>query len=137
MQTRSKVLIAAALAATLGAAGLADSANADSTNGWRAGNMTGRCGTMGRRDGNRRQGMGHMRQRVRNFADRYDTNKDGKVTQAEIDANNAEWFKKYDTNGDGKLSIDEYQNLWLAMQHRTMVRAFQKLDVDGTGAITL
>ena len=141
MQIRSKALIAASIAATLGIAGLAASANADGNSnwrGWRMGNMMGvRDHMMGRCGNDRRQGMGHMRQGVRNFADRYDTNKDGKITQAEIDASRAEWFKKYDANNDGKLSIDEYQNLWLAERRRTMVRAFQKLDIDGTGAITL
>ena len=142
MKTRSKTLIVAALAATFGVAGLAASANADSTNNWRGwhmGNMMGMHGPMmmGRCGNDRHYGMRHMRDRVRNFADRYDANKDGKITQAEIDANRAEWFKKYDTNGDGKLSIDEFQNLWLAAKHRTMVREFQKFDIDGTGAITL
>ena len=141
MKTRSKVLIATALAATIGAAGLAASANADGNNNWRGwqwGHMMGmRDHMMGRCGNDRRVGMRHMRDRIRNFADRYDANKDGKITQAEIDANRAEWFKKYDTNNDGKLSIDEYQNLWLAERHRQMVRSFQKLDIDGTGAITL
>ncbi len=141
MQNRSKVLIAAAVAVTLGAAGLAATANADSTSNWRGwhmGNMMGMRGDMmGRCRGDRDHGMRNMRDRIRNFADRYDTAKDGKITQAEIDANRAEWFKKYDTNNDGKLSIDEYQNLWLAEHHREMVRAFQHMDIDGTGAITL
>ncbi len=142
MKTRSKVLIAAALAATIGAAGVAATANADGNSnwrGWRMGDIMGmhRQMMMGRCGGDRHHDMRGMRDRIRNFADRYDTNKDGKITQAEIDANRADWFKKYDTNNDGKLSIDEYQNLWLAEHHRQMVRSFQRLDVDGTGAITL
>jgi Ca2+-binding EF-hand superfamily protein len=154
MKTRSKVLIAAAVAVTLGAAGLAGTAYADRNRNWQGmqggmmgmqgmqadmmGNMMGMHGNrMGRHEGYGRRGMMHMHERIRSFADRYDTDKDGKITQAEIDASRAELFKKNDTNGDGKLSLEEYQNLWLAEKHRKMVRSFQKLDVDGAGAITL
>ena len=160
MQTRTKVLIAAAVAATLATAGIAGAASADpygNMGGWRGHNMM-NCphGMMGQRGpgmmgwrgqemmGRRGPGMmgwgergrHHMAERVRAFADRYDTNGDGKITQDEINANRADMFKKYDTNNDGKLSIDEYQNLWLAVRHREMVRSFQRLDVEGAGAIT-
>ncbi len=165
MQTRTKVLIAAAVAATLATAGTASADPYGYMGGWR-GNAMMNCphgmmgqrgpGMMGQRGpgmmgmrgpgmmGQRGPGMmgwgergrHHMAKRVRAFADRYDTNGDGKITQAEIDTNRADMFKKYDTNNDGKLSIDEYQNLWLAVHHREMVRSFQHLDVEGAGAIT-
>jgi len=176
MQTRSKVLVSAAVAAALATAGFTASASADPYGywgswhnrgmmncphdmmgwrgpgmmGWRGPGMMGwrghemmeqrgpgmmgwRGGMMGWRGYGRHH---HMGERIRAFADRYDTNGDGKITQAEIDANRADWFKKYDTNNDGKLSLDEYQNLWLAAHHRQMVRSFQRLDVNGAGAIT-
>jgi Ca2+-binding EF-hand superfamily protein len=101
--------------------------------GWRGPNMMGwRGGMMGWHG----QGRHHMSERIQIFAERYDTNGDGKITQVEIDTNRADWFKKYDTNHDGKLSIEEYQALWLAAHHRQMVRSFQRLDVEGAGAIT-
>ena len=68
---------------------------------------------------------------------RYDANKDGKVTQEEIDTNRVARHGKYDANGDGKLSLEEFQGLWLEAYRRKMVREFQKFDVDGDAAVTL
>jgi Ca2+-binding EF-hand superfamily protein len=69
--------------------------------------------------------------------EKYDTNKDGKVTKEEIDTARADQLKKYDTNGDGVLSIEEYQVLWLDNMHEAMVRSFQRLDADGTATVTV
>jgi hypothetical protein len=71
------------------------------------------------------------------FMHRYDANKDGKVTQEEIDTNRVARHGKYDANGDGKLSLEEFQGLWLEAYRRKMVREFQKFDVDGDAAVTL
>ena len=77
-------------------------------------------------------GPGGMR-----LIDNFDTNKDGKVTQAEIDAARQAQLTKYDANGDGVLSLEEYQALWLDAMRPMMVRQFQANDTDGNGTITV
>jgi len=69
--------------------------------------------------------------------ERYDANKDGKITQDEIDTNRAEWLKEFDADKNGPLSLDEFQNLWLKARHEQMVREFQMFDRDGNGQVTL
>lgn len=67
----------------------------------------------------------------------FDTNKDGAVTQAEIDTMRADRLKQFDKNADGKLSLEEYQALWLDAYRTQMVRAFQGHDINGDAAVTL
>ena len=83
------------------------------------------------------RGHGDHGQMSRAFLRRYDANKDGEVTQEEIDANRVARHGKYDANGDGKLSLEEFQGLWLEAYRRQMVREFQQFDVDGDAAVTL
>lgn len=66
-----------------------------------------------------------------------DADKDGKLTQAEIDKARADRFAKFDANGDGKLSLDEFDNLLREVTRPMTVRAFQRLDPDGDAGITL
>lgn len=72
----------------------------------------------------------------RNLFTQIDTNKDGKVTQAEIDAYRAAQVAAADANKDGVLSIDEFQTAYDAFIRPQMVRAFQDFDADGDGKIT-
>ena len=67
----------------------------------------------------------------------FDTNKDGAVTQAEIDEMRTSRLKQFDKNNDGKLSLEEYQALWLDAYRTQMVRAFQGHDTDGDAAVTI
>lgn len=67
----------------------------------------------------------------------FDTNKDGAVTQDEINAARGANFAKFDANHDGKLSIEEYGALWLDAQRTVMVRQFQGHDADGDGLVTV
>jgi Ca2+-binding EF-hand superfamily protein len=69
--------------------------------------------------------------------EKFDTNKDGKITKAQIDAVLADQMKKYDTDGDGTLSLSEYQALFDDQMHEAMVRSFQALDREGAGKVTL
>lgn len=71
------------------------------------------------------------------FMERYDANKDGKVSQEEIDTNRTEWFAKFDVDKNGTLSLTEFEALWLEAHRREMVREFQKLDPDGNALVTL
>ncbi len=60
--------------------------------------------------------------------DRLDTNKDGVITQAEMEARRAERFAKIDANGDGMISAEEFSAR--AKAH------FTRADEDGNGEIT-
>ena len=68
--------------------------------------------------------------------DKFDTNKDGKISKAEIDAAQADQLKKYDKDGDGTLSLAEYQALFTDQAREPMVRSFQGFDRDGDGKVT-
>jgi hypothetical protein len=86
-------------------------------------------------DGDRfRQGRrgGDMMDRMRVF----DLDKDGAVTQAEVDRYRQDQIVKFDANKDGTLSLEEYQALWLDGMRERMVRAFQEHDRDGNGQVT-
>jgi hypothetical protein len=71
---------------------------------------------------------------------KYDTNKDGKLDDAEkaqlkadFQAKRAAFVAKFDTNRDGKLDDAEKT----AMRDARTTAAFQKLDANGDGAISL
>jgi len=83
-------------------------------------------------------GRGHDRGKYwQNMLERYDANKDGKVTQEEIDNNRQAWYAEFDIDKDGKLSIVEFEKLWLKARHRMMVREFQYFDTDGDANVTI
>jgi len=67
----------------------------------------------------------------------YDGNGDGALTQAELDAGREQRRAEFDANADGSLSLQEYEALWLAARRECMVDAFQALDADGDGVITV
>lgn len=73
--------------------------------------------------------------------DQIDTDKDGKLSRAELEAHRAAHFAEADTNKDGKLSVEE-----LTAMHakRAAERAgkgaakmLEHLDEDGDGALSL
>lgn len=66
----------------------------------------------------------------------FDADKDGAVTQAEIDAFRNDQIARFDADKDGQLSLDEYQALWLERMREHMVDAFQSHDADGDGEVT-
>lgn len=83
-------------------------------------------------------GRGHgMRHRARHMMERYDANKDGKLTQDEINSNREAWLKEFDVNNDGKLSLDEFKQLYLKARAERIVREFQQFDRDGDAGVTL
>ena len=71
------------------------------------------------------------------MSERYDANKDGKISQDEIDANRTSWLAEFDGDKSGTLALGEFQNLWLKARNQQMVREFQQFDRDGNGQITL
>ena len=71
------------------------------------------------------------------LAERYDTNKDGKISQDEIDANRANWLTEADGDKSGSLALTEFQGLWLKTHNQQIIRDFQRLDRDANGQITV
>lgn len=119
--------LAIALAGTVALPALADRGEG---HGWRHGEH-------GERHGSR--GGGHHRGMMRAaffFMDTFDTDKDGKVTQAEIDAVVTERFAKADANGDGGVTLEEFKPVFADTFAERRVRAFQRLDRDGDGRVT-
>ena len=59
---------------------------------------------------------------MKDMMERYDANKDGKISQAEIDQNRAQRLGEFDADKSAALSLEEFSQLWLKAQHRRMVR---------------
>ncbi len=57
-----------------------------------------------------------------------DTNKDGVISQAEVNQRQAERFAKMDADGDGTITLEEFSARSSEM--------FTKADTDGNGEIT-
>lgn len=126
MRKRTMLFLGAGAAALLTLGGLAGLAQAD----MEAGAGGGRC-AMGAGYG---RGHGVMGQQL---MERYDANKDGKVTQAEIDQNRQQWLTDADADKNGTLSLDEFRQLWTKSRNEMMVREFQFFDRDGNGQVTI
>ena len=123
MNRTTKIVIAASVAAVLASVGVVGAVKArDGHDGWRG-----------------QRGAGEMRGGMeRGFAmmEQYDANKDGGLTQAELDQARKDRLAKFDTTKDGKLSLKEFEALWADFTRQQMVRAFQRLDADGDAAVT-
>lgn len=85
-----------------------------------------------------RHGKHHRRggKRMKMMMERFDANKDGSLTQVEIDTARAELVSKFDTDSNGDLSLEEFKALWLDVHNHDAVRGFQRLDVDGDAVVT-
>jgi Ca2+-binding EF-hand superfamily protein len=129
MQRKTKFWLGGGAAVLLTLGGLATLANADMNGAMGIGHGMGMGHGMG-------HGMGRMAM-AQQLMERYDADKDGKVTQAEIDQNRTDWQKEFDADKNGTLSLEEFQNLWLKARHEDMVREFQFFDRDGNAQITL
>lgn len=79
---------------------------------------------------------GHGPMEFSQLAGRYDANKDGKISQEEIDTNRASWLAEFDGDKSGTLALAEFQNLWLKAHNQQVIRDFQRLDRDANGQIT-
>jgi Ca2+-binding EF-hand superfamily protein len=74
---------------------------------------------------------------IEQLAERYDANRDGAISQQEIDQNRTQWHGEFDGDKTGDLSIAEFERLWLKARRLEMVREFQRFDRDGDGKVTL
>lgn len=81
-------------------------------------------------------GAGHGGHRGEMLFRTFDTDKDGTVTAAEINAETERRMSGNDANGDGALSLEEFEGVWMEMLRNRMVDAFQRFDDDGDGVIT-
>ncbi len=68
--------------------------------------------------------------------ERYDANKDGVITQDEVNAVIVERFNNI-AGEDGVITLEDYRAAWRERSNGRMVRAFQRLDRDGAGAVTI
>lgn len=72
--------------------------------------------------------------------ERFDTNKDGKIDEAEFKAGRAETFKKFDTTGTGKVTLAQFQQGLEKMREERRQemakRRFDRMDADKDGTIT-
>ena len=123
MQKKTKMMLAAGTVGLLAVGGVAGLASADMGGHrmWVHG--------MGQGMGGGMMGMQMM--------ERYDANKDAKLSQQEIDQNRTSWHGEFDGDKNASLSIDEFQNLWLKARREQMVREFQEFDRDGNAQVTL
>lgn len=69
--------------------------------------------------------------------DLIDTDKDGKLSEAELVADRAARFAQADTNGDGKLTAEEMAALGANGHAKRAGKMISRLDTDGDGALTL
>jgi hypothetical protein len=138
MRARKHLIVGAlAVAAAAGLATVVAQAD-EARGGWHSrGMMGGMMGGMGPgMMGEGMMGPGMMGGGPMMLFEMFDTNKDGQITQEEINAVRDERFAKFDTDHDGKLSLQEYEALWLDAMRPRMVRQFQANDADGDAAIT-
>lgn len=114
MRKRTKIALAAGVSSLVVVGGIAGFAHA---------NMGGR------------HGGGHRAMMA--MAERYDANKDGKISQEEIDKNRTDRHGEFDGDKNSTLSLDEFKGLWLKANQERMVREFQQFDRDGNAQVTL
>jgi Ca2+-binding EF-hand superfamily protein len=129
--------LAASVAGTALTAGLSASAQGVSASGDGGQNIQQtadkRFAHMGERRGNGPRGG---KQRAERLFERFDTDKDGVITQTEIEEIRAQDFATADTDGNGEISLEEFKAAFMDRSNDRMVRAFQFLDADGDGTVT-
>jgi hypothetical protein len=162
MKTRTKILTAACVAIAIGGLGLAGASYAHGFKGEgrygghhgeysedhgpghhaRHHGEHGEYGGMGHHSGRHgARGMGrgmgrHMGRGFESLFEAYDSDGNGRLTQAEVDAARTDRLAAFDKDGDRKLTLKEYEALWLDAMRERMVDRFQDLDNDGDAAVT-
>jgi len=134
MKRRTKIIITASvLVAGVAALGTAVVAH-DKARGYGAMYHSG----MGMGPGMGKHGGGYGRhfQKMEKMFEFHDLNKDGGVTQSEMDESRAGRLKGYDQDNDGNLSLKEFEGLWMNAKRDHMVDRFQAFDSDGDAVVT-
>lgn len=132
MKTSTKTVIAAGAAVLIGGLAVAGVSQA---HGWKEGRGYGGHHYGSHHDGYGKKGR-HGARHFERLLETYDSNEDGKLTQAEIDTVRAERLARFDSNNDGSLTLQEYEALWLDAMRERMVDRFQSHDDDGDGQVT-
>ena len=125
--------IALALALVTGVSATALSVDTASARGW--GNEQGQDwqGKGGKRGYNK----GHRgKQGAMKLFKEFDANEDQALTKEELTSGIDKKISDNDTNGDGSVSLEEFKAEWMKMTQDRMVRAFQRMDRDGSGQVT-
>lgn len=81
-------------------------------------------------------GRDKMMARMTKLFEDHDVNKDGAVTQDEVDMVRKRALAKFDTDKNGTLSKAEYQNYWADLMEARVTRGFERLDDDDNGQIS-
>jgi hypothetical protein len=68
--------------------------------------------------------------------ERYDANKDAKLTQDEINGGRTAALTSADADKNSSLALEEFKALWLADNNQRLVRDFQRLDTDGNSQVS-
>lgn len=146
MKTRNKVLTIVAMTAVLGGAAVTGISIAHDRGGYgkcdgpRHGDDFGeyRGGRHGSHHGKHgRKGHHDRGERMQRLMQKFDSNRDGTLTQEEVNQVRVEQLQKFDSNSDGQLSLQEFQAMWLEKKHNRMVDRFQDLDEDGDAVVSL
>ncbi len=67
---------------------------------------------------------------------RFDTNKDGSISQEEVDAETASLFTAADADKNGIVGLEEFKAQFVVQSEPMRIRAFQRLDRNGDGTVT-
>jgi hypothetical protein len=119
MKKSVQIALASTALAVAGAAFMASTAFAQSHTAMRLGGHPAAMGSIGHR-----------------FLQDIDTDGDGALSQAEIDAAVNGRLAEFDADGNGALSLAEFEALWASLTQPVAVRAFQHLDPDGDASVT-
>jgi Ca2+-binding EF-hand superfamily protein len=74
-------------------------------------------------------------QRVQHMLERFDANKDGQITRAEVKAAHEARFASFDADKDGALSQDEFRSMMAARLDEMAKRGFERMDSNKDGKI--
>ncbi len=132
MKNFTKITLAVALVSGVSATAL--SIDTASARGWNDRGPQQGQNFMGPRGGFKggRRGMGPQ-QRIQQF----DLNKDGTLTKEELTTALEQKITDNDKDGDNAITLDEFKTEWAKQTERMMVRAYQRLDPNGDGKVTL